>query len=101
MQNPQGGETIGLSIASEVVSIMFAALENCAALQGHHVMVLAEAGKISVSSVADDLCDDLMIHTFECDACINGLEETCPVFCALNKQIAAAGGPTKSALLSV
>lgn len=50
---------------------------------------------------ADELCDDLMAHTFSCDACINGLEENCPEFRSLRLQIAQAGGPTKGASLTM
>jgi len=37
------------------------------------VAVLGEAeSRLSIS--ADELCDELLAHTFECDACINNLE---------------------------
>ncbi len=50
---------------------------------------------------ADELCDELMLHTFECDACINGREERCPTFCHLRERIEEAGGPSKGACLAI
>jgi hypothetical protein len=50
---------------------------------------------------ADELCDQLMEHTFDCDACLNGQEETCQVFCSLQDEIAKAGGPIKGAALTM
>ncbi len=49
----------------------------------------------SGSAHADELCDALMEHIFECDSCINGSEENCCTYCSLQEQIAQAGGPTK------
>jgi hypothetical protein len=48
---------------------------------------------------ADELCDALMEHIFDCDACINGQEDTCAVYCSLREQIAQSGGPTRGAVL--
>lgn len=50
---------------------------------------------------ADELCNELMDHIFECEACINDLEESCETYRSLRERIAKAGGPTKSALLAV
>jgi hypothetical protein len=50
---------------------------------------------------ADELCDQLIEHTFDCDACINGQEETCEIFCGLRDEIAKAGGPTKGVALTM
>ena len=50
---------------------------------------------------ADELCDMLLDHIFGCDDCINGREESCPVYCALKSGIAAAGGPTRGAMLTM
>jgi len=50
---------------------------------------------------ADELCDQLIEHTFECDACINGQEEMCEAFCSLRNKIAEAGGPTKGVALTM
>ncbi len=55
----------------------------------------------STPSSADELCDELMLHTFDCDDCINGREETCTTFCALRDQIDEAGGPTRGTILSM
>ncbi|HEX4165244.1 MAG TPA: hypothetical protein VHZ55_07210 [Bryobacteraceae bacterium] len=49
----------------------------------------------------DVLCDELTLHTFECDTCIAGNEDKCPTFCSLREQIAEAGGPTKGVCLSM
>jgi hypothetical protein len=50
---------------------------------------------------ADELCDQLIEHTFDCDACINGQEETCQAFCNLREEIAKLGGPTRGAALTM
>ncbi len=55
----------------------------------------------ALAGSADDLCDELMNHIFACDACINDLEEHCATFRSLRERIAAAGGPSKSALLAI
>jgi hypothetical protein len=44
---------------------------------------------------AEELCDQLMEHTFECDSCINGAEESCEIFCKLREEIAGLGGPKR------
>ncbi len=49
----------------------------------------------------DALCEELLDHTFDCDACINGLENTCPVFCSLQSRIADAGGVTRGIALAI
>ncbi|HZT34823.1 MAG TPA: hypothetical protein VFA15_02810, partial [Nitrososphaera sp.] len=43
---------------------------------------------------AEDLCNELMDHIFECEACINGLEESCGTYRSLQERIAKTGGPT-------
>ena len=53
------------------------------------------------TSSTDELCDELMLHTFECDACISGQEETCATFCKLHDQIEQAGGATRGSMLAV
>jgi hypothetical protein len=55
----------------------------------------------SWSNPAEELCDELMCHIFECESCINGSEERCSVFRSLKVQIAKAGGPIKSILLTM
>lgn len=44
---------------------------------------------------ANELCDQLMEHTFECDSCINGDEGSCEVFCKLRDEVYRVGGPTR------
>jgi hypothetical protein len=53
------------------------------------------------SNPVEDLCDELMCHIFECHSCINGFEENCQTFRSLNKQIAAAGGPSRGVALTM
>jgi hypothetical protein len=55
----------------------------------------------SRGSSADELCDELMLHTFGCDTCIDGSEESCDIFRSLRNRITEAGGPTESALLAL
>ena len=50
-------------------------------------------------SDVDELCDELMLHIFGCDKCINGQEATCSDFCALQRKITDEGGPTRGMLL--
>jgi hypothetical protein len=49
----------------------------------------------------DDLCDELMLHTFECDQCIAGLEEECDRFCELRREIYNLGGPGHGAMMAI
>ena len=63
--------------------------------------VALRAGESTWRNPVEDLCDELMCHIFECPSCINGREETCPTFHALNKEIAAAGGPTRGVALTM
>ncbi|HLH01957.1 MAG TPA: hypothetical protein VKX25_04245 [Bryobacteraceae bacterium] len=65
-------------------------------------MTLAlSAGESSWRNPVEDLCDELMCHIFECASCINGFEDVCQTYRALNKEIAAAGGPTKGVALTM
>jgi hypothetical protein len=77
------------------------ALENLA----HHLqspaMPVGRASEPSMPGVADALCDKLMDHIFDCDACLSGQEDTCPSYQLLQSQIAAAGGPSQGLLLAV
>ncbi len=54
-----------------------------------------------IGKSAEELCDDLMLHTFECDQCINGQENSCPTFCCLREKIAQEGGVSKGIFLSM
>lgn len=67
----------------------------------NHLPVPVSPTELSGRQLADDLCDELTLHTFECEDCINGREEACVVFASLQKRIAAAGGPKKSFLLTM
>ena len=49
----------------------------------------------------EDLCEELLDHTFDCDSCINGLENTCAVFCSLKRRVAEAGGVTRGTGLAI
>lgn len=76
-------------------------LENLA----HHVQSPAVAvgsdPEPPISGVADALCDKLIDHILDCDACMSGQEEECPAYRLLQSQIAATGGPSKGLFLAV
>ena len=57
--------------------------------------------ELSWPNPVEDLCDELMCHIFECHSCINGFEDNCQTFRTLQTKIAAAGGPTRGAVLTM
>ncbi|HEY7212453.1 MAG TPA: hypothetical protein VH477_19410 [Bryobacteraceae bacterium] len=67
--------------------------------QGQPMTTALRNSEPSWSNLVEDLCDELMCHIFECHSCINGFEESCQTFRSLNREIAAAGGPTKGVML--
>ena len=69
--------------------------------KGNAMTLALCTGEPSWRNPVEDLCDELMCHIFECHSCINGFEENCQTFRALNKEIAAAGGPTRGVALTV
>jgi hypothetical protein len=48
---------------------------------------------------SEELCNELMMHTFECEQCISGREEACPQFRSLQGRIQKAGGPARGVML--
>jgi hypothetical protein len=62
---------------------------------------LADSVAESAAESVEGLCNELMDHIFECEACINDLEQSCGTYRSLQERIAKAGGPTKSALLAI
>jgi len=63
--------------------------------------ILASQSGALKSDDADALCDELQKHILDCEACINGREESCNVYRSFQERIAQAGGVTKSALLAI
>jgi hypothetical protein len=47
----------------------------------------------------DELCDELMLHTFDCEKCINGKEATCLEFRSLRQKITDTGLPIRGLFL--
>jgi hypothetical protein len=77
------------------------ALENLACHLQSQTMPVGNAPAPSMPGVADALCDKLMDHIFDCDACMSGQEDSCPSYQLLRCQISAAGGPSQGILLAV
>jgi hypothetical protein len=77
------------------------ALENLAYHLQSQAMPVGNSPEPSMPGVADALCDKLMDHIFDCDACITGQEDNCPSYQLLRSQIAAAGGASKGLLLAL
>ncbi len=77
------------------------ALENLASHLQSQTMPVGNAPEPSVPGVADGLCDKLMDHIFDCDACMSGQEDGCASYQLLRSQIAAAGGPSHGLLLAL
>lgn len=77
------------------------ALENLAHHMQSQAVAVGNAPEPPMSGVADALCDKLIDHIFECDACMSGQEEECHAYRLLQSQIAATGGPSRGLLLAV
>jgi hypothetical protein len=77
------------------------ALENLSHHLQSQTMPVGSAAERSTPTVADELCDKLMDHIFDCDACMSGQENDCPSYQLLQAQIAAAGGPSQGLLLAL
>lgn len=50
---------------------------------------------------ADELCDDLTLHVFECQTCLDEGEEACPVYQQLYEEIERLGGPVQGRILAM
>ena len=58
------------------------------------------SARLPTTTAADELCDELTLHTFDCDDCIAGREHGCDTFRSLNSRITKAGGPSRGLLLT-
>ncbi len=76
-------------------------LENLACHLQPQTMPVGNASEQSMHGVADELCDRLMDHIFDCDGCMSGQENDCPTYRTLQNQIAAVGGPSGGMLLAM
>ncbi len=77
------------------------ALENLSYNLQSQTVPVGNAPEPTMHAVANELCDTLMDHILDCDACISGQEDNCPSYQLLQDQIAAAGGPSEGLLLAV
>jgi hypothetical protein len=91
----------GMLIASRKATMMQLALQNLASHLQSQTVPVGNAPEQSVQAVADELCDILMDHILDCDACMSGKEDNCPSYHLLRNQIAAAGGPSEGLLLAM
>ena len=73
---------------------------TCTDGQETGIAVSVKVVNLTAEDSADELCDELMKHIFDCDACIAGSERSCVTFVSLAQQIAAMGGATRGALLA-
>lgn len=62
-----------------------------------------ETGELhpGMSSAADALCDEMMLHVFTCSTCLDESEEVCPVYQDLKLKMSEAGGPVHGRLLAM
>ena len=61
--------------------------------------------KTRVGSSADEICDILTEHMLECEECLNacldGNDETCPVYFRLKEQLKRLGGASNGSVLFI